>query len=227
MNWRVPMLDHLAFISNSDAHSLRKLGREANVMEMAEDEVSFDRIIEIIKKHDPKEFLSTIEFFPEEGKYHLDGHADCKIAWEPEITKQNDGRCPVCGKKLLLGVMHRIDDLARDKKQSKIDRVPFKSAIPLEEIIAETFGVGTQSKKVLEQYEKLVAQIPEFALLIDTPESELLALAGPDITESILRVRAGKVHIQPGYDGIFGKIQIYNEDEHPANRKKAKQTSLF
>jgi uncharacterized protein (TIGR00375 family) len=214
MNWQVSQLDSIALISNSDAHSLRKLGREANVFEIEHSRMSYGEIMRVIKGRKPDEFLYTIEFFPEEGKYHMDGHRTCGFSSTPEETKKLKGICPVCGKKLLRGVMHRVDELG-DRKIGFTPKkhVPYRSIIPLEEIIAESFGMGVASKKVADQYEKMVASQPEFALLLDADRELIAKLGSPEIAESVMRVRKGKVHIDPGYDGVFGKIEIYNEVE--------------
>lgn len=233
MNWQVPELDNLALISNSDAHSLKKLGREANVFDIAKNKLSYAEIMRVIREHKPSEFLQTLEFFPEEGKYHLDGHADCKFSCLPEEAKRLGQICPVCGKKLLRGVLARVTDLSNDSaKPRALDfvpphSIPFKSLIPLEEIIAETFGVGTASKKVLAQYETMVAQIPEFEILLDTTQDQIAALSSPTVAESVMRVRRGEVHITPGYDGVFGKIQIYSKEEREKMLLKPKQGMLF
>jgi uncharacterized protein (TIGR00375 family) len=228
MNWQVGQLDNISLISNSDAHSLRKLGREANVFELAEEKLSYSSIINAIRNRNPQEFLYTIEFFPEEGKYHLDGHRDHQFSCLPEETKRLGGICPVCGKKLLQGVLHRVDDLAdRPAGFIPLRGIPYKSVIPLEEIIAETFGVGTASKKVLEQYEKMAAQRPEFDILLDATEQEIAAISSPQIAQSVARVRSGQVHIQPGYDGLFGKIHIYSPEEREKLSMKPKQNTLF
>ncbi len=232
MNWQLSALDSISLISNSDAHSLRKLGREANVFELEHAALSYGQIIKIIKEKNPDKFLYTIEFFPEEGKYHLDGHRDHQYSCLPAETKKNKGLCPVCGKPLLRGVLHRVDDLAdRGAGFTPPRAIPFKSVIPLEEIIAETFGVGTASKKVLAAYERLVGELPlcqpEFAILLDLPRNELEPLGGPQTAESIMRVREGKVRIEGGYDGVFGKIQIYGDDERRALFKQSSQGALF
>ena len=228
MNWQVEALDNLALISNSDAHSLRKLGREANVFEVTDDKLSYDEIIRVIRERKPSEFFETLEFFPEEGKYHLDGHADCKFSCEPSRTKELGGICPVCKKKLLRGVMARVDDLGeRDYGFIPLKAIPFRSIIPLEEILAETLGVGVASKKVLAQYESMVEKKPEFEILLEVARDELSSISSPQIAESIMRVREGKVNIAGGYDGVFGKIQIYSEEERDKLLLKPKQNSLF
>jgi PHP family Zn ribbon phosphoesterase len=172
--------------------------------------------------------LKTIEFFPEEGKYHLDGHRDCKLSCFPEETKKLKGICPKCGKKLLLGVMHRVDDLGDREVGFMPNRaIPFVNTIPLEEIIAETFDMGTTSKKVFAMYEHMVSKASEFSILLDLKEEEIIQVSNAQIAQSIMRVRNGKVNIEPGYDGVFGKIMIYSEEELLALNGKLKQASLF
>jgi uncharacterized protein (TIGR00375 family) len=228
MNWQISKLDNITLVSNSDAHSLRKIGREANVFEINKDKLSYTEIIRIIKDKNPKEFLYTIEFFPEEGKYHLDGHRDCKFSCEPIKTKKLKGICPVCGKKLLVGVLNRVDNLAdRDWGFIPPRAIPFKNVIPLEEVIAETFNVGTGSKKVLEMYEKMVAKETEFNILLDLPEAKIAAISNQAIAQAIIRVRQGNVHVEGGYDGLFGKIHIFDEVEKDKMLKKPKQLGLF
>lgn len=228
MNWQVSALDNLTLISNSDAHSLRKLGREANVFEIAADKLSYDEIIRVIREHKPTEFLETLEFFPEEGKYHLDGHRDCKFSCLPERTKQLGGICPVCKKKLLRGVMARVDDLGeRDYGFTPKNATPFISIIPLEEIIADTLGVGVASKKVLDLYEAMVAVRPEFELLVNATRSELVTASSTAIAESIIRVRERRLQLVGGYDGEFGKIQIYSQQEREQLSLKPKQARLL
>jgi uncharacterized protein (TIGR00375 family) len=245
MNWQISGLDKYSLTSNSDAHSLRKLGREANVFEIAEKDLSYKQIIETLYSKDPTRFLYTIEFFPEEGKYHLDGHRDCKFSCQPKQTKKLKGLCPVCGKKLLVGVLSRVDELA-DREYGFLPKraIPFKSVIPLEEIIAETLGVGVQSKKVLAMYEHMLTvnsiqkTVNEFEILLDLSRTEIEKLTSLDsqssrgggnkeIAEAVLRVREGRVNIAGGYDGMFGKIEIFNEKEREKLFKKVKQVSLF
>ncbi len=228
MNWQVKGLDDISLISNSDAHSLRKLGREANVLEIDENRLSYEEIMRSIRDKKSNEFIETLEFFPEEGKYHLDGHADCNFSCMPEETKKLGGICPVCGKKLLRGVMYRVDELAsRNYGRAPKHAVPFRSIIPLEEIIAETLGVGVSSKKVAAMYEHMVAYKPEFELLLESSQEDLARISNPVIAESIFRVRQGRVNIAGGYDGVFGKIQIYSSEEREKMSLKPKQKSLF
>ncbi len=228
MNWQISMLDSISLISNSDAHSLRKLGREANVFEVDPEKLSYDEIIRIIRNKDPKEFLFTIEFYPEEGKYHLDGHRDCKFSCTPEQTEKNGGICPVCGKKLLVGVLSRVSNLADRQWGFMPPRaVPFKNAIPLEEIIADTLEVGAGSKKVQALYQKLTDQEPEFEILLDVPQEEIEKLGNPEIAAAVIRVREGSVRVEGGYDGVFGKIHIFDGSERDKIFRKPKQMGLF
>jgi len=228
MNWQISKNDKYALLSNSDAHSLRKIGREANAFDLDESALQYDTVLKCIKDKDPKTFLFTIEFFPEEGKYHLDGHADCKFSCMPEETKKLKGICPKCGKKLLVGVLNRVDQLG-DRKFGFIPKgsIPYKSAIPLEEIIAETFDVGVGSKKVLAMYEQMVAKHNEFEILLDLPKEDIEILGNLDIAQAVIRVREGNVHIEGGYDGIFGKIHIKAEGDIKKLKKKAAQSALF
>jgi uncharacterized protein (TIGR00375 family) len=237
MNWQISALDNYALVSNSDAHSLRKLGREANMFEIDEKKLSYEEIMRIIKNKDPKEFVCTLEFFPEEGKYHLDGHADCKFSCLPDKTEKLKGLCPVCGKKLLVGVLNRVEKLA-DRKYGFVPKrsVPFKSVIPLEEIIAETLGVGTGSKKVLAMYEKMTNSksqitnqfpITEFQILLDLTQDQISNISTPAIAQAVMRVREGRVHVEGGYDGVFGKIEIFSDQEREKLDHKSVQKELF
>ena len=208
MNRRLSKLDNIALISNSDSHSLRKIGREANIFNT---ELSYNGIINVIKSGGPR-FVSTIEFFPEEGKYHYDGHRACEICLSPEKTKKLKNICPKCGEKLTIGVMNRVDELA-DREIGK-DFVPYRNLIPLGEIIAEAFDVGENTKQVKKEYEKLIKTFGnELKILMEISESELKSVADPRVAESIKRVREGKVKIRPGYDGEYGEIKIFTDEE--------------
>lgn len=211
MNCRLRSLENLSLISNSDAHSLRKLGREANVFELCEMEVNFDGVVDAIKDKTNKKFLYTIEFFPEEGKYYLNGHRDCGFSVEPKDMKRLGGLCSVCGKKILAGVLNRVEESS--KSQVGIFKNPrkFIKTIPLEEILAESLSVGVGSKKVKLTYEQLVKDFNEFEILLDLSEKELLKIADPKTVEAISSVRSGKIKLIPGFDGQFGKIEIFSK----------------
>ena len=207
MNWRWSKLDSLFFVSNSDAHSCGNLGREANVFDL--DIPSYDALYQIFSTHDQKRFLETIEFFPEEGKYFADGHRSCDFYCEPEETKRLDGKCPKCGRALTVGVLSRIADIADRPPRPKRppSAVPFRSIVPLAEVIAVTLGVGKTSKKVKIAYDLLVSEgRTEFGVLLDLSASELQRITTSEICEMIMRVRNGEMKWSPGYDGEYGKI---------------------
>lgn len=208
MNWRLSKLDNISLISNSDSHSAEKIGREANVFDA---ELSFAGIIDAIKSRDLKKFLYTIEFFPEEGKYHYDGHRLCGVVLSPEETKKKNKICPQCGKPLTVGVMYRVNELA-DRPNDFVSktRVPFKKVVPLLEIIREIFGVASITKKVKAEYEHLIDVFgTELAILIDTPIEEIKSRGFNELANAIDRVRNGNISIRPGYDGEYGKVSIF------------------
>jgi uncharacterized protein (TIGR00375 family) len=207
MNWRLSKLDKISLISNSDAHSVEKIGREANVFDT---ELSFNGIFEAIKSRDPNKFLYTIEFFPEEGKYHYDGHRACNVVMSPEETKKNNKICPQCKKPLTVGVMYRVNELA-DRPNNFIDknRVPFKKVVPLSEIISEVLGVSKVSKKIKVEYERLIEIFgTELAILIGVFIEEIKNKGSEKLAEAIDKMRKGDINIQPGYDGEYGKVSI-------------------
>ncbi|MFA6227669.1 MAG: endonuclease Q family protein [Patescibacteria group bacterium] len=221
MNWRLSKLDRLTLLSNSDAHSPANLGREANVFDFSENKFSYQELRRIIKEKDRKRFLMTVEFFPEEGKYHIDGHAVCGFSCEPEKSRQLDNRCPKCGKPLTLGVLNRVNSLADRQEIAIDDFIPYKNLVPLQEIIAAVSGVGKNSKKVRKEYFNLISHANEFAILLDASSAELNKITLPEITEAIIAMRQGQVEIAAGYDGIFGRIKIKN------TRSPAEQKELF
>ncbi len=223
MNRRLSRLDKIALISNSDSHSLQRIGREANVFDT---ELSYEGIVSAIKSRDPNKFLYTIEFFPEEGRYHYDGHRLCKFSCGPEETKRLNKICPRCGKPMTVGVMNRVEELADRPVGGRPDAViPYKSLVPLDEIIAEGFGLGTASKKVKEEYKSLIQKFgSEFNILVDAPKLELEKSIRPEVVEGIMRVREGRLKIEPGYDGEYGKVRIFEEGERG---EISKQKSLF
>lgn len=218
MNWRLSALDDIALISNSDAHSLEKLGREATVFRGTT--VSYASLIAAIAagEHGASSLSldSTIEFFPEEGKYHLDGHRLCGFSCEPEKTEKLHGVCPQCKKPLTVGVLNRVMRLSdQDSEQAKkIPRIPFTSIIPLQELIAHEYDVGVQSKKVKEAYKKVINRCgAEFDILLNVPIEELSVACGDDIMRVIKKMRSGDVDIVPGYDGEYGRIAVVRAEK--------------
>jgi uncharacterized protein (TIGR00375 family) len=224
MNWRLSCLDRFTLISNSDSHSPSKIGREANIFDC---ELDYKTIREVLKAKDKKRFLSTIEFFPEEGKYHFDGHRNCNVRLSPKETKQHIGVCPKCGKPVTVGVMNRVEQLAdRPEGYKPSNAIGFKNLIPFDEIIAEAKGVGPTSVSVERDYHSLVAKFgTEFDILLRASEEELHKGLPNRIAEGVIRVRKGKVKINPGFDGEYGKIAIFSESDKPQEGEK--QLSMF
>lgn len=208
MNWRLSALDRVSLVSFSDAHSPARLGREACVFDLSEP--SYPALVSAIRDRDPKRFLFTIEFFPQEGKYHYDGHRACGVVLSPPETRALGGRCPACGRPLTVGVMHRVEELAdREAGFRPPGAVPYRSLVPLEEIIAQALGRGRDTKGVREEYLRLVSRFgSEFRILLDLPEGELARGTPPRILAGIRKVRAGELQIRPGYDGVYGEIRI-------------------
>jgi len=208
MNWRLSSLDEITLVSNSDAHSPAKLGREVTLFDLAV--ASYVGIVAAIKERDPSSFLGTIEFFPEEGKYHFDGHRACGVVLSPREAMAKDNRCPVCGKPLTIGVMHRVEELAdRPEGETPPGRIPYRSLVPLEEIIAQAMGLQPGAKGVTQEYERLVGRFgSEFHILLDLSEEALGKETPPRILQAIRKVRAGELEIEPGHDGVYGKVTI-------------------
>lgn len=221
MNWRLSGLDRITLISNSDAHSPAKTGREANIFNT---EISYKAMMDAIKTK--KGFSKTIEFFPEEGKYHYDGHRLCRVSLPPKETIRHNFLCPVCSRRVTVGVMHRVERLAdREDGFKPSGATDFFSIIPLPEIIAEALKKGVNTKVVNGEYLSLISKLgSEFKILMETSLSDIEKAGSPLLSEAILRMREGKVHIAPGYDGEYGKIRIFEEVE----REKIKgQIMLF
>ncbi|MCB9102049.1 MAG: UvrD-helicase domain-containing protein [Anaerolineales bacterium] len=212
MNWRVSALDRYTLVSNSDAHSPPKLAREATLLDT---EASYQAIFDALKSGDPAVFGGTLEFFPEEGKYHHDGHRKCSINWDPQETIAHDGRCAVCGKPVTVGVLHRVEALAdRPDGATPLRPQPFASLIPLPEVLGEIHGVGPNSKTVQQAFELLLAKLgPELAILRDIPLAEIEVVGGTRLAEGIRRMRAGQVRPIAGFDGQPGVIKLFNPDE--------------
>ncbi|PIR02333.1 MAG: DNA helicase UvrD [Candidatus Nealsonbacteria bacterium CG_4_10_14_0_2_um_filter_35_20] len=230
MIWRIPDGREWTLISNSDAHSLANIGREANIFEG--EELNYKNIIEAIKKgsktikKEPLKLISTIEFYPEEGKYHYDGHRECGVSLSPQESKKYNNLCPVCGRPLIIGVLNRIEQLADRPEGFKPENViSFKSLVPLQEIITESLGVKSVTKQVDNEYKSLIEKFgSEFKVLLDVPCQDLQTAALEEVAEGIIRVREGRVQIEPGYDGVYGKVRIFSEKE---KKKAFGQKTLF
>jgi len=223
MNWRLSVLDKISLISCSDAHSLPKMGREANVFDT---EMSYPAILDAIKTKDPKKFLYTIEFFPQEGKYHYDGHRLCQVSLGPQESKKYNNICPNCGKPLTIGVLNRVEELADRPAGFKPENaIPFKSLIPLQEIVAGALGTLPGTKQGEKEYKNLIEKLGnEFTVLLDASPGDLREATLPEIAEGISRVREGRIHIEPGYDGVYGKIKIFSPLEQ---KTLTRQKTLF
>ena len=212
MNWRLSALDRFALVSNSDAHSPAKLGREANLLAIAP---VYDELQRALSGHNAPGFQGTVEFFPEEGKYHLDGHRACGLRLTPEETQNYQGRCPQCGKKITVGVLNRAEQLADRPEGYVPENAPgFERLVPLAEIIAASTGYGAASMRVVRQYDLLLETLgPEFDILRKINLETIEKAAGPCIAEGIRRVRAGEVRLLAGYDGEYGTIEILSQQE--------------
>jgi len=223
MNWRISYLDKFTLLSNSDSHSpwINRMGREANVFET---NMNYKDVIDVIKKGDRKKFLYTIEVDPGWGKYHWDGHRNCDVCLSPKETKKHKGICPVCGRKLTIGVEYRVEELA-DRKEGfvKENHIPYKTLIPLSELVGFVYGIKSFSKKVWQESEKMIDSFgSELNVLLDVPEEKLKDVANEKLVKVIMLNREGKVKIKPGYDGVYGEIVLGND----AKIKKA-QSNLM
>jgi len=242
MNWRIPELQDRRIVSFSDAHSLEKLGREATVFEKDGESLKYQDLVEIIKgKSHAAKISYTIEFHPEEGKYHYTGHRNCGVVQTPEETKLKGTTCPVCKRLLTVGVMHRVEELGNLKSQisnlktESVEMVidesgkhpPYVMTVPLMEILAESLGVATGTQKVAVEYERLVSHFgSEFNVLLKASIEEILSVGGDRITEGIRKVREGRLAIDPGYDGVFGRVNIWGEKAEKQGSATSQQ-SLF
>lgn len=209
MNWRISKLDRYQLVSNSDAHSPSKLGREANLLDI---DCSYEGLYRALQTGEGLE--GTVEFFPEEGKYHFDGHRKCGVSLSPVEAERLGGICPVCGKKLTMGVDHRVEQLAdRAEGFVKKDGKKYESLVPLPEVISACMGYSTASKKVQGCFEQMIQTLgTEFDILRNVPSEDIKSCAGERIAEGIENVRNGKVKRIPGYDGEYGKIQLFDEN---------------
>ena len=220
MNWRLSALDRIALISNSDAHSPEKLGREANLFDC---ELSYAGLFAAIRGRDPKRFLKTLEFFPEEGKYHADGHRKCQAPLQPEETIRRQGLCPECGKPVTVGVLHRVEKLADRKTGKRPAGAPdFESLIPLKEVLGQVLRVGPSSVKVNALYHRLLARFgSEFRILRELPAAELEKEGLPLAALALGRMRKGEVGLQPGFDGEYGVISLLTKKDFSAQDQLA------
>ena len=223
MNWRVSWLDRYTLISSSDAHSPPKLAREATAFDT---ELSYDALFEALAGGGADGYRGTIEFFPEEGKYHLDGHRKCGVRWEPGTTIARGGRCSACGKAVTVGVSHRTEELADRRPGARPDSSgPFARLIPLPESLAEMLGAGPNSKRVQAEYVRLLERLgPELTILQDLPLEEIAAAGDALLAEGIRRMRAGEVRTQGGYDGEYGVIRLFDGE---ADRASVFQLGMF
>src|SRR3989338_1277406 len=221
MNWRWSKLDRFSLISNSDSHSPQKIAREANVFDT---EMGYKSIIDALKSKDRKKFLYTIEFFPEEGKYHYDGHRNCNVRFAPSETRKHNNICPACRKALTVGVMNRVEELAgRPEGFVPENAIPYKKMVPLSEIIADVFGLSDNSKAVESEYRAIVPRLgTELEILTELNSDELLSKLPQRIAKAIINVRNGNVNILPGFDGEYGKIEILKKEA-----EEEKQLDLF
>ncbi len=220
MNWRIAELDNKSIVSFSDAHSLPNIGREATIFK---GNLSYDELADDLKKQN---IIGTIEFFPEEGKYHLSGHRDCNIIYTPEDVKVKGEICPVCKKELTIGVMQRVEELATKteqdlelikedgvtKSKNFSNRPGFRMLVQLDTIIAESMGVAAKSVKVQNEYDKMITHLgSELWILTRAPIEKIKSVTGPKIADGVQRVREGNLTIKPGYDNTYGVVSIWDD----------------
>ncbi len=203
MNRKVGMLQGVSLISNSDAHSPGRIGREANCFDCALD---YDAIRETIRTSDPAHFLYTIELFPAHGKYYWDGHRNCGVGLNPAATREHDFICPKCSRRLTVGALHRVESLSGNEPELGAKRlIPCRHLVPLEEIIAVVLQKGPKTKSVQDLYWKMIRELgAEIPILSEMPRKTIAASAGEGVAEAVLRARAGEISLEPGYDGLYG-----------------------
>jgi len=213
MNWRISELKGRAILSFSDAHSAANLGRELTVFEA---EPTYPALRAAIESAD---VLETVEFHPEHGKYHHDGHRKCGARFTPDETRQAGGKCPRCGRPLTLGVLHRVEELAdrdvtvrRDRTglvRGPVGRPPFRLLLPLREVLSQALGVGKATKRVARAYQALVSELGgEYRTLVDATRADIEAVADGRVAAAVLAAREGRLEIEPGYDGAWGTVRI-------------------
>ncbi len=243
MNWQIKELDNLSILSNSDAHSMAKMGREATVFKTTKNKISYDDIASAIKRENKgTEIFYTIEFYPEEGKYHYTGHRNCNFVQDPSQTKEKGSICPVCHRSLTVGVMHRVEELARGSFPKEVSTInqngvkwivdpskkhpPFVKLVPLNEIIAESLSSTVASLKVKTLFDDLCKEFgSELDILLKTPISDIEKFAGPRVAEGVGKVRKGDIVILPGFDGQYGVVKIW-DDKKISEKSQETKTQL-
>ncbi len=223
MNWRLSSLDSFSLVSNSDAHSPDRIGREANLFDC---DFDYYAVKNALKTKDKSKFLKTIEFFPEEGKYHYDGHRICNVCMHPSESRKNNLQCPVCGKRLTIGVLHRVEELA-DRREGEIpsNSIPFVRLIPLNEILGELEGKSPDAKCILEEYRRLIKIFgDEISVLHEIPLEDIEKRGSEKLSLAIKSMREGKIETIPGFDGVYGKIKVITESRV---KKEGEQLKLF
>lgn len=225
MNYMCSFLDDVALVSNSDAHSLDTIGRDANIFAC---ELSYPGMLRMFRNKDTSQLKGTIDLFPQEGKYHYDGHRKCNVCWNPEQTARHNGICSECGKKITIGVMNRVAHLADRKNiEERPNAAPFYSIIPLKEILACICQVGKGSKKIEQMYDSVLQKtaVPELELLLNVPTEQIRAGGFDLLSEAIRRMRQREIHVNEGYDGEYGTISVFTPEE--LSYFKNPGTSLF
>ena len=233
MDWRCSMLDNIVLVSHSEAHSLPNLGREADVLE-GEGPLSYDAIMDAIRGASQSlgvggktpsagrayKLISTIEFIPDEGRYHYDGHRVCGVRLHPRETFKRGGKCPKCNRPVTVGVLSRVEKLADRALPQKPKGAPgFLGVVELDKIIADSLGIKSRKSKAVEKiFWDMLAHAPELDILVDYPIERIRKIASPVVAEAISRMRAGKIRIDPGYDGAYGVIHLFGD--HERNDKK-------
>ncbi|GBD34763.1 hypothetical protein HRbin35_00511 [bacterium HR35] len=230
LNWRLPELDNISIVSFSDAHSpyTYRIGREATLFEL--EKISFKNIYQALKNPDEKnKILMTIEFFPEEGKYHYDGHRNCKIRFSPQESKEHNYICPVCQKKVTIGVLSRIEKLAkRPPGYFDPQRPPFKRTVPLAEILSQIYSLDVNSKKIDEIYLKIIKNFgAELEILSGNFDKDKMKEMFPEVLLALEKIDKGDIILDPGYDGEYGKVIIKLDKELPQEKLENKKKSLF
>jgi PHP family Zn ribbon phosphoesterase len=212
MNWLCAQLDRYTLVSNSDAHSCERLGREANLLDI---ELSYPALLGALREGPPRGFLGTVELFPEEGKYHYDGHRACGVCQDPARTRSAGSHCPVCGRELTQGVLNRVLQLAdRPDGHRREGAADYTPLVPLKELVSEILGKGAQTKAVAAAYEGLLESCgSELEILLSVPVHDIERAAGDLVAEAVRRVREREVSTEPGYDGQYGKVRVFRPGE--------------